>query len=160
MRGIPTASKTDFTVAAASSGPLFSPSGSHPASLRQTRSAPNSSTHFFAHLPGSSHTSEKCSPKISGQSLGVISRTSMVTTGRWGIFPSKWRKGKVVEPPTVTVRVLVPPSFGVAPIVMVLMGLAHFCFTSGISILNPPLRSYLPFVFEKAGDSCCFFRTN
>jgi hypothetical protein len=39
----------------------------------------------------------------------------MPTTGGWGILPSKCRKGRVVSPPTVTVRERVPPSLLVAP---------------------------------------------
>ncbi len=69
----------------------------------------------FAQPAASSMTSCHSSSKSGDQSSGRRSLISKAITGLLGSLPSKYMKGIVVSPPTVTVEVRVPPSAFVAP---------------------------------------------
>ena len=94
------------------------------------RSAPASSARA-AHAAGSPNAVPQAFTSRADQSSGVRSLTSTAMTGLLGTLPSKWRKGNVVSPPTVTVPPRVPPSAVPAPRVTSVILPVHVSLTSG-----------------------------
>src|SRR3990167_5333021 len=121
-------------------------------SLRHIISAPYCSTHFLAHCAGSLRTSAKGLLRVSGQSSGGTSQTSIATTGFWPGLPSKSIKGTHFEPPMVIVFVRVPPLSLVAPRVISLTPLDHLSATFGISIITQSPNTFIPKTNHKIDD--------